>query len=619
MKRRDFIRASSALSVPLFLNGFPLRAETSDPMLDLMAMGGLQNGRKLVIIQLNGGNDGLNTVFPRDQYAKLLTARPNLLMPESAILPINGFAATGLHPGLAEINNLFADGRVNVLQGVSYPNPSFSHFRATDIWFTGSGSNTNLNSGWIGRHLNEEFPNFPDGYPSPTMPDPPAVQIGSQASIMTQGPTINMCMTVSDPNSFYNLIDGVIDPAPPTPYGSELTYVRTIKKQSNGYNTAVKTAFNAANNISLKYPPANTNRLADQLKIVARLIKGGLKTLVFIVNHQNSFDTHSNQVDAADRTKGTHNNILSALSKAVDAFMDDIKLMGKEDFVFGMTHTEFGRQVKSNASSGTDHGTGVPMFFFGKKANPAVVGSNPVIADNPTGATNLVAMQFDFRRVYYTILKKWFELTPAQLNNVMLQAYDEVNIFAPDVALPVSFLSFKGKWADTSWVELTWTVDDELNIDAYEVMRSVDGATYEKIGLLQATNESGRHSYTFTDKNAERNLYYYRIQIIEKDGLKKYSEVVLLKRNDKKLPLRMKVQPNPISDNFNLAFDEKISGIMNVRLVDMSGREVWKRITEVIEQYNVPLRFSKNLVKPGVYVMEVELNNEQAVVKVMVQ
>lgn len=617
MKRRDFIKTSSAVATPLFLNGFPMRAEAGDPLLQLMALGSLQNGRKLVVIQLNGGNDGLNTVFPKDQYAKLLNARTNLLMPESAILPINGFTATGLHPSLTGMNTLFSTGLVNILQGVSYPNPSFSHFRATDIWFTGSASNVELNSGWVGRHLNEEFPSFPEGYPNTTMPDPLAVQIGSQASIMTQGPSINMCMTVSNPSSFYNLVDGVLDPAPPTPYGSELTYVRDIKRQSNAYNTAVKNAYNAATTLSGKYPASNN--LADQLKIVARLIKGGLKTPVFIVNHQNSFDTHSNQVDSGDRTKGAHANMLSALSKAVDAFMDDIKLMGKDDLVFGMTHTEFGRQVKSNASNGTDHGSGVPMFFFGKMVNPAVVGTNPVIADNPQGATNVVAMQFDFRRVYYTVLKKWFELTPAQLTNVMFQTYDEVDIFAPNVALPVTFLSFKGRWADTSWAELTWVVEEETNIDAYEVMRSLDGAAYEKIVNLQATNATGRHSYTFIDKNAEKNFYYYRIQIIEKDGLRKYSEVVLLKKNAKTVPLRMKVQPNPINENFSLAFDEKINGIMSIRLVDMSGREIWKRITEVIEQYNVPMRLSSNQVKPGMYIMEVELNNEKAVTKVMVQ
>jgi uncharacterized protein (DUF1501 family) len=618
MKRRDFLKTSSAVAAPLVLNGFNIQAETGNRLLEMIALGSLDNGRKLVIIQLNGGNDGLNTVFPKDQYATLLNARPNLLMPESAILPINGFPATGLHPSLTEFNNMFSAGLVNIMQGVSYPNPNFSHFRATDIWFTGSASNVQLSSGWVGRHLNEEFPGFPVNYPTATMPDPLAVQIGSQASIMTQGPTINMCMTVSNPDSFYLIASGTIPPAPATPYGNELTYVRTIKQQSSAYNNAVKAAYNAAATQSQKYPAQNTNRLADQLKIVARLIKGGLKTPVFVVNHQTSFDTHSNQVDSADKTKGTHANMLAALSKAMDAFQDDIKLMGKEDLVVSMTHTEFGRQIKANASNGTDHGAGVPMFFFGKKINPTILGTNPLIPATITNANNVVPMQFDFRRVYYTVLKKWFELTPAQLTNVLFETYQEVDIFAQDVALPVTFLSFKGRWADTSWAELTWVVDEEINIDAYDVMRSTDGAAYEKMATIPATNATGQHSYTFIDKGAEKGLYYYRIGIIEKDGLKKYSEVVLLKKNAKTLPLRMRILPNPVQQHFMLAFEEAVNGIMIIRLVDMSGREVWKRVTEAVNQPNMPLRLSAN-VKPGTYIIEVELNNEKAVSKLVVQ
>ncbi len=616
MKRREFLKRSTAIATPLVLNGFPMRAEASNPLLELIALGSLQNGRKMIIVQLNGGNDGLNTVFPRDQYENLLAARTNLLMPEASILPINGFAATGLHPSMQEMNTMFSNGLLNITQSVSYPNPNFSHFRATDIWFTGSASNVELNSGWVGRHLNEEFPNFPEDYPNTTMPDPLAVQIGSQASIMTQGPAINMCMTVSNPSSFYNLVNGIIDPAPPTPYGNELTYVRDIKRQSNAYNNAVKNAYNAAATMSTRYPTGNS--LADQLKIVARLIKGGLKTPVFVVNHQNSFDTHSNQVDTVDKTKGAHANMLSALSKAIDAFQDDIKLMGKDDLVFGMTFTEFGRRIKANASVGTDHGAGVPMFFFGKKVNPAVLGTNPVIPA-VTQTNDNVPMQFDFRRVYYTILKKWFELTPAQLTNVMFQTYPEVDIFNDSVSLPVNFLSFSGKWADTNTTELTWVVDEESNIEGYEVMRSVNGADFTKIAMVAAINSSVRHSYTYQDKNADRNLYYYRIRINEISGIDKNSEVVLLRKTNPRVPLRMKVLPNPIVDSFTLAFDEKINGVMTIRLIDVSGREVWKRVTEAIDQYNVMLRLTGASINSGVYSMQIQLNNERAATQVMIQ
>ena len=616
MKRRDFLKTSSAVAAPFLLNGFPTTATAHNSLLELIALGSLQNGRKLVIVQMNGGNDGLNMIFPKDQYAKLLAARSNMLMPEASILPLNGFPATGIHPAMAEMNNMFSNGLLNITQSVSYPNPNFSHFRATDIWFTGSASNVELNTGWVGRHLNEEFPNFPDAYPNTNMPDPLAVQIGSQASIMTQGPAINMCMTVSNPNSFYNLANGILDPAPATPYGFELTYVRDVKRQSNAYNNAVKNAYNSAATLSTRYPTSNS--LADQLKIVARLIKGGLKTPVFVVNHQNSFDTHSNQVDSSDRTKGAHTNMLSALSKAIDAFQDDLKLMGKDELVFGMTFTEFGRRIKSNASLGTDHGAAVPMLFFGKHVNPVVLGTNPVI---PTSAqtNDNVPMQFDFRRVYYTILKKWFELTPGQLTSVMFQTYPEVDIFNPTIALPVNFLSFSGKWAETTITELTWTVDEEVNIEAYEILRSVNGSEFTVIGKVMAVNSPAKHSYTFKDRQADRNMYYYRIRIIERNGITKNSEVVLLRRNNQRLPLRMKVLPNPIHQNFTLAFEDKINGLLTIKLVDMNGREVWKRITEAVDQYNIDMRLSGRAIPPGSYIMDVELNNEKAVARVIVQ
>lgn len=616
MKRRQFLKRSAAVATPLVLNGFPMRAEASNPLLEMIALGSLENGRKMVIIQLNGGNDGLNTVFPRDQYAKLLAARTNLLIPESAILPLAGFPSTGLHPALTEMNTLFNSGLLNITQSVSYPNPNFSHFRAADIWFTGSAADVQLNSGWVGRHLNEEFPNFPENYPNATMPDPLAVQIGSQASIMTQGPAINMCMTVTNPNSFYNLVNGIVDPAPPTPYGAELTYVRDIKRQSNAYNNAVKNAYNAATTLSTLYP--GTNSLADQLKIVARLIKGGLKTPVFVVNHQNSFDTHSNQVDSADKTKGAHTNMLSALSKAIYAFQDDLRLMGKDELVFGMTFTEFGRRIKSNASMGTDHGAGVPMFFFGKKVNPAILGSNPVIPDNAQTNDN-IPMQFDFRQVYYTILKKWFELTPTQLNTVMFQAYPEVDIFNASVALPVSFISFTGRWAGDAVAELTWVVDEESNIEVYEIMRSVNGSDYNKVGTVAASNSTTRHSYTYLDKSADRYLYYYRIRIVEFGGFQKNSEVVLLRKAYQRPVLRMKVMPNPVSDNFTLAFDEKLSGPISLRLIDTGGREVWKRVLEAVEQYNLNIRLSGTTINAGLYTLEVFFNNERATTQVIVQ
>ncbi|MDE3249115.1 MAG: hypothetical protein KGO82_10670, partial [Bacteroidota bacterium] len=166
MKRRQFLQAFPALSLPLFIKGLPVEAMTENPLLHLLGQQTLMNGRVLVLVQLNGGNDGLNTVLSLDRYAELTAARSNILIPQSAALALNGTSATALHPAMTEMQQLYNNGQLNIVQGVSYPNPNFSHFRATDIWLTAAASNQYLTTGWLGRTLDQQFPGYPNGYPN---------------------------------------------------------------------------------------------------------------------------------------------------------------------------------------------------------------------------------------------------------------------------------------------------------------------------------------------------------------------------------------------------------------------------------------------------------------------
>jgi uncharacterized protein (DUF1501 family) len=615
MKRRDFLKAAPAVTLPFMINGFPLTANAGSSLLDMIAQASLVNGRALVVVQMNGGNDGLNTVLPIDKYAALTNARPNIVVPQSSILSLTGTTATGMHPALAEIRNMYNSGLMNISQAVSYPNPNFSHFRATDIWFTASAFDVNLNTGWLGRHLNQEFPGFPAAYPNVTMPDPLALQIGSQVSIMTQGPVTNMSMTVRDPNSFYNLVNGLVDPAPATPYGNELTFLRLIKQQTSAYTSSVRAAYNAASTLSTLYPA--DNELARQLAIVARLIKGGLKTPVYIVNHPYSFDTHANQVDTADKTKGEHADLLTILSKAIGAFQDDLQKMGVDDRVTGMTFTEFGRRIKSNNSSGTDHGTTTPLFVFGKAVNPIIIGTSPDIPANADVQDN-IPMQQDFRAVYYTVLKDWFQLTPAQLDTVLFQQFTPLPIFKAAAPLPVTLIFFKAKWGNTNDAVITWEVDEESNIDAYDVMRSDDGVNFTKSGTVPAVNIGGRHEYNYTDRNLNKNLYYYRLQINERSGSSRFSETALLKKNPDQRAVRIKVMPNPIREIFTVSFEEKITGLVTARIIDSSGREVWRNQTQA-GGYNVSFRLEGKPLAAGVYTMQVTAGNEEGIIKIFKQ
>jgi uncharacterized protein (DUF1501 family) len=424
MKRRNFLLNTLPTAlVPALIGNYSVRAMGPSPMLDALMNMATDTDHVLVIIQLNGGNDGLNTVIPKDLYSAYNAARSNVAIPENKILTLNGQSKTGLHPAMTGMQSLFNDGKLSIIQSVGYPNPNFSHFRATDIWMSGSNANQVLNSGWVGRYLNEEYTNFPNGYPNTTMPDPLAIQIGSVTSLTLQGPAASMGMSITNPTSFYNLVGGLQDPAPPGPAGKELTYIRLVAQQTQQYATVIK---DAANKVPQQVTYPANNGLADQLKIVARLIKGGLKTRIYMVS-MGGFDTHSVQVNATDTTTGNHANLLKTLSDGVKAFMDDVKFLGVEDRVIGMTFSEFGRRIKSNSSIGTDHGAAAPMFLFGSQVQSGILGTNPSI---PGGASvnDNIPMQYDYRSVYATVLQNWFCSSATTLQTVLLQNFQTLPV-----------------------------------------------------------------------------------------------------------------------------------------------------------------------------------------------
>lgn len=405
MKRRDFLVSTlpAAAILPEVINGYSVKAfNVNSPLVQALMRGNTLTDHVLVIIQLSGGNDGMNMVIPVADYSNYFNARSNVAIPQNRVLSIAGVSGTGIHPSMTGLQALFSEGKAKLVQAVGYPQPNFSHFRATDIWMSGSNSNQEVYSGWAGRYLNNEFPNFPVGYPNTDMPDPLAIQIGSTTTLTTQGQVTNMGMSITNPTNFYNLINGTSDPVPDTPAGKELKFIRTVNQQTQKYSTVIK---NAANAVTQQAPYPTNNSLADQLKIVARLIAGGLKTRVYMVSF-GGFDTHSVQTNT-DTTTGAHATLLQRVSDAIKAFQDDIKFLQVENRVVGMTYSEFGRRIKSNSSVGTDHGAAAPMFLFGSQVDAGMLGVNPTIPVNVTVNDN-VPMQYDFRSVYATLLEKWF-------------------------------------------------------------------------------------------------------------------------------------------------------------------------------------------------------------------
>jgi uncharacterized protein (DUF1501 family) len=511
MKRRDFIKRSApaAAILPGLINGFAVRAFSAANPKFLPFLPPVDTDHVLVIVQLTGGNDGLNTVIPISNYSDYYNARTNVAIPEAKILKLDNYLESGLHPSMTGMRSLYQEGKVAIMQAVGYPLPNFSHFRATDIWMSASDSNTVVNTGWGGRYLSVQYPNYPNGYPTSAMPDPLAIQIGSVTSLTCQGPVVNMGMSITDPNSFYNLINGVQDPVPNTPMGYELSFIRDVAQQTNAYAQRVKAAAGAVTQ-QAAYP--SNNSLADQLKIVARLIKGGLKTRMYMVNY-GGFDTHSLQVQSGDTTVGTHANLLANVSNAIKAFMDDVYFLGVQDRVMGMTFSEFGRRIKSNASGGTDHGAAAPMFLFGKHVVPGVYGTNPAIPATTTFNDN-IPFQYDFRSVYATVLKNWFCVPDTDQQMIMLKQYPVLNMISsktckPSVPQPGGdnlVLNYPNPFVDRTTISFTTagghTVIQIINTQGQLVNTLID----------QDYPAPGTYTVEFNSMSLASGVYYARLQ-----------------------------------------------------------------------------------------------------------
>ena len=419
MKRRQFLRRASVLSLPALLGAGKLSALTAPFFASAMN----EDDRVLILLQLSGGNDGLNTLIPLDQYAGLSATRSDLLIPESQVLTLDD--TRGFHPAMGGMRDLFDAGKLAVIQGVGYPSQNRSHFRSTDIWNTASDADEVITTGWLGRHLDERFPGFPDGYPTAEEPSPFAIVMGTAVSETCQGGSANFSIALNDVENVGQIPDfgGVADPS--TPYGRELAWLRETIGQSNAYAAGIEEAVNAGSTLA-DYP--EDNEVARKLRDVARLISGGLKTKIYIVE-LGGFDTHANQTSANDPTVGEHATLLQTLSDAVAAFQTDLDQLGISERVMGMTYSEFGRRIRSNGSQGTDHGDAAPLFLFGGCVAGGITGDNPEI-DAGVDINEGVAMQYDFRNVYGSVLMDWFGVGMATVQSLLLDDFEYVPVLS---------------------------------------------------------------------------------------------------------------------------------------------------------------------------------------------
>lgn len=428
MKRRHFIKLTSTASAASML---PFEIQASMKLVNSFYNCDVSN-RKLILVELNGGNDGLNTVIPINGFTDYQTLRPNIHIPSSVYLPLNNLDSNligtnqdiALHPELTGFYNLYAQDQLRIIQSVGYPSQNKSHFGSQDIYATGNDGNNWINgdqSGWIGRFMEQ---NYNDSIPTTY---PLGIQVGSNTTSLgfhgeiEHGLALNL--SGQDSENFYSVLSGLAgEPTnniPSSDYGTELQYIIDTDILSNQYSQVISTAFNnGANSNTANYPDTN---LADQLKTVARLIRGGIETKVFMVK-LGGFDTHNNQNQSSGDIQGTHSELLNTLSGAIESFMTDLNSDNLADDVLGITFSEFGRKAKENGSLGTDHGEVAPMFAFGKPVKSGISGINVDLTEAvQTNNYQLHTIQHDYRATFATIMQDFLGAPNSIIDSTFLE------------------------------------------------------------------------------------------------------------------------------------------------------------------------------------------------------
>jgi uncharacterized protein (DUF1501 family) len=404
---RGVVLASASLAVPSFLqrSAFAM-AQPGTP--------GVDDNRVLVVVQLSGGNDGLNTVVPFGDAA-YYRARASIGIAENAALKLDGDQGLGLHPALAGIKEMYDEGLLSVVQGVGYPNPNRSHFVSMDIWHTADTDATG--EGWLGRYIDHQCCGYgkgESGTPDGSAADAnamPGIALMRTAPLALEG--IKSKPIAFETPDLFRWTGEDVHESLASPYEA-LTSRGGSAEASAGSNAdfLLRTALDAqvssdlirkavATRPLVEYP---RSELGQQLSMVASMIRAGLKTRVYYVSH-GGFDTHAGQGGA----QGNHARLLQTYAEAMRAFYRDLKAQENDTRVLTMTFSEFGRRVAQNASGGTDHGTAAPMFLAGPMVRAGVHGEHPSLKNLDDGD---LKFGIDFRSVYAGVAKDWLQADP---------------------------------------------------------------------------------------------------------------------------------------------------------------------------------------------------------------
>ena len=401
--RRSFLQALGiAGSGTIMLGSNLVSASSSSPL--SQAINRAETDNILVLIRLVGGNDGLNTIIPINQFDSYVNHRPNIHIPESKVVAFDD--EYGVPVYMKNLEPLWMEGKMKVVHGVGYQDQNLSHFSSSDNWATTDPAMHKMQTGYMGRYFEDLYPDY-----LVTPPErPAAIQIGTYSNLVFEGAQTNYAFVTANANQLERIAENGffydVNDVPDCKYGEQLAYIRGLTNITYEYSGVIHQAYEAGIN-EVEY---DDNNFAKQLAIIARLIKGNLGTKVYMVS-MGGFDTHANQ-------PLRHERLMSRLSLAINNFYEDLAFGQMDNKVLSMTFSEFGRRVFENGSEGTDHGAAAPTLFFGTGLNgSAFVGEHPSLDDLDHGNLKYTT---DFRDLYATVMSQWLCIDQQLVDTALL-------------------------------------------------------------------------------------------------------------------------------------------------------------------------------------------------------
>lgn len=410
--RRSFLQALGLTGAGSMVFGkVPVSASNITPL--SAALSNSESENILILVRLKGGNDGLNTVIPYYDFDKYANLRPSIKIDENKSFALSKDFRMPNY--MDSVKPFWEEGKMKVVHGVGYPNQSLSHFSSSDIWSSAGNKGEVLATGVLGRYYEEMYPDYLLNPPE----NPPAIQIGSISNLMFVGEETNYAFSVANINRLTQIAENGtaydMNNLPECDYGDQLGFIRSVNNSTYNYATVIGDAYEKSSN-EVEY---DKNNFAKQLALVSRLIKGGLKTKIYMVT-LSGFDTHAEQLPK-------HEKLMTRLTKTISNFYADLKAQNLDSKVLTMTISEFGRRAKENASNGTDHGAASTMLLFGEGLNGSgFVGEHPDLFDlNGTGNLKNTT---DFREVYASILENWFCIDSLTVDQTLRNSFNRTNI-----------------------------------------------------------------------------------------------------------------------------------------------------------------------------------------------